>query len=498
MPSVITRRTVGAFALSLVLVASSTSGATPATDDPVPDDVAPDAPIGLAECDEGSAPETGVQGQVPREDRISKRSRDPYTCNLEKLGDLQGSGAGILSAKYENCVFFGSFGPSLLTGRPGVQVIDVSDPESPRHVRTLRSPAMAAGTWETLKVNEERGLLAAVGTTALIGALKFDVYDISSDCTDPQLTNGIAGSDTISAPVDVLGHEGNWSPDGRTYYATSTGGGWLTAIDVEDPAKPRKIWSGSTGFGNHGLSVSDDGNTLYGVTLFPGGVQIFDVSSIQDRHGHPRPQEIGSLSWDDGELTQHTIPITQDGREYLVVVDEAGGGSARILDIEDPTSPELVRNIRLEINRPEHHDKRRADTGGDGLWGYEAHYCNVDRRDEPTALGCGFVQSGIRVFDIADVRKPQEIAYYNPGGIGGGPENLLRLANSPHALVVLAPPLISFRDLSLSNLIGTVQPDMNTDWCMSPPFFVGDDQLWFTCSDNGLITTRFTDGAGRT
>ncbi len=460
------------------------------------DEPAPDSPIGLADCGPGSAPETGVQGQVPRADRLSGRSLDPYSCNVEKLGQFQGSGAGIVSARYENCVFLGSFGTSLLNGQAGVQVIDVSDPAEPRRVRTLKSPAMKAGTWETLKVNEERGLLAAVGVTALVGAFTFDVYDVKDDCTNPRLTNGVAGSTRISAPLSVVGHEGDWAPDGRTYYATSTGGGWVTAIDVSDPTRPRKIWGGSTGLTNHGLSVSDDGNTLYGTTLLPGGVQVLDVSSIQDRSSYPRVRQIGRLRWSDGELTQHTIPITQDGKPYLVVVDEAGGGSARVLDIADPRNPRLVRNIRLEINRPEHQDKRRADTTGNGLWGYEAHYCTVDRRDDPSVLGCGFVQSGIRVFDISDVRRPSEVAYYNPGGIGGGAENLGRLGNSPHALAVIAPPLISFRDLSLANLVGTVTPNLTTDWCMSPPFFVGDDQMWFTCSDNGLVTTRLTNGVG--
>ena len=481
------RTALAVIMLAAALAAPATVGASAAPP-------APDAPIGLADCGPGSRPETGVQGQVPKADRTSGRSREPYSCNVRKVGQVQGTGAGIVSARYRNCVFLGSFGTSMLTGQAGVQVVDVSDPANPRIVRTLRSSAMKSGTWETLKVNEERGMLAAVGVTALVGAFTFDVYDIKDDCTNPRLLNGAAGSTSISAPIAVIGHEGDWAPDGRTYYATSAGGGYVTAIDVSDPARPRKIWGGSTGLTNHGFSLSDDGRTMYGVTLIPGGVQVLDVSSIQDRAPYPRVRQIGSTTWSDGELTQHTIPITQGGKPYLIAVDEAGSGSARVLDLADPRSPRLVRNIRLEINRPEHQDLRRTDTSGNGVWGYEAHYCTVDRRDDPKLLGCGFVQSGIRIFDISDVRRPAEVAYYNPGGIGGGVENVLKLGNSPHALAVVAPPLVSFRDLSLANLVGTVTPNLTTDWCMSPPFFVGTSQMWFTCADNGLVTTRLTNG----
>lgn len=455
---------------------------------------AADGAVPEAICGPGSRPETGVQGQVPWADRKSGRSRQGYQCNLEAVGNVRGKGAGIVSARYRNCVFVGSFATSLVLARPGVQVIDVSDPAAPRVVRTLLSSAMAAGTWETLKVNAQRGLLVGVGTSVGIGALLFDVYDITGDCTNPRLLNKI-GNTSLSAPLAVLGHEGDFAPDGLTYYAASTGGGWITAVDLANPAKPRVAWAGSTGLTNHGLSVSADGRTLYAVSLVPAGIKVFDVSDVQERKSFPQVRQIGGLSWADGLLTQHTIPIIQNGHPYLVVEDEAGGGSVRILDMADPTKPTIVRRIRLQINMPANRNLRVADTGGDGVWGYEAHYCNVDRLIDPTALACGFVQSGIRVFDLNDVRSPKEVAYYNPPAIGGGPENLLKIPNSPHAIASILPPVVSFGSLGLTNLLRSVRIDMNTDWCMSPPAFVAPDQLWFTCSDSGFTAVRFTNDA---
>jgi hypothetical protein len=37
--------------------------------------------------------------------------------------------------------------------------------------------------------------------------------------------------------------------------------------------------------------------------------------------------------------------------------------------------------------------------------------------------------------------------------------------------------------------------NLTTDWCTSPPRFVGTDQLWVTCQDNGFLALRFTNGA---
>lgn len=453
--------------------------------------------VPAAECGPGSRPETGVQGQVPRADRSSGRSRQGYQCNLELVGKYQGSGAGVVSARYGRCVYMGSFGSSIPTAQRGVQVVDVSNPAAPRHVRTLRSPAMAAGTWETLKVNEERGLLAAVGTTAMVGPLLFDVYDLKADCTNPKLLNGLGGSGQLSAPIAVLGHEGDFSPDGRTYYATAGTGGWVTAIGLDDPSRPEVLYTGSVGLTNHGLSVSADGNRMYGVTAIPAGVQILDVSDIQARRPFPQLRQVGAVTWDDGLITQHTIPITSGGHPYLVAVDEAGSGSVRIVDIADETAPVVVQQIRLEINLPENAHLRAQDTGGDGLFGYEAHYCSVDRPTDPTALACGFIQSGVRVFDISDLSAPREIAYFNPPAVGGGVLTWLKLPNSPHALAIFSPQLLDQSSITLGSLIDAVKPEMNTDWCVSPPWFVGGNQLWVTCSDNGVMTLELTNSVYR-
>lgn len=477
-------------AAAVALAAGMASGSASAGD-PVEEGIA------RADCGPGSSPETGLQGQVPAADRRSDRSSQGYSCNLELLGQYQGKGAGIVNPTYEHCAYMSSFNSGILQGsRSGVRVIDASDPTAPQHTATLASTAFKNSTWESLKVSSERGLLVGVGAQLIpgVGLGAIDVWDVSQDCAVPTLLNGTGrGQSTKFAPV--VAHEGQFAPDGRTYYSTIAYAGLLTATSLDDPANPKVVFTGAAGLTNHGMSFSDDGRIMYGVTAVPAGLQIIDVSDIQDRKPRPRLRLISQLQWgDDGLFSQMTIPFTSDGHPYVFVVDEAGNGGVRLVDLADITKPKVVRKYRLEIGRAENVRARQADVGGDGLFGYEAHYCTLDRPVDPTALACGYFQSGLRVFDIRDVMDPKEIAYYNPPAQKG--KTLLDLPNSFHAVGVLGPPALSFQSLSLQSLADSVlRVGMTADWCTSPPEFKNGDQLWATCGDNGFMALRFTNDA---
>ena len=450
--------------------------------------------------------EPAAQGEVPLADRNSGRSQLGYRCNLELLGQFQAQGAGWQNAWYDHCDYFDtktSIDPTKFPNgggngqtSPGVQVIDGSDPAHPVRTVNLDTPAMD-GPWESLKVNQKRGLMAGVGGFGgdVAGPLYFDVYDVKSDCAHPKLLS--------STPTDLPnGHEGNWAPDGLTYYGSSLGG-TMAAIDVSDPTspKPLAVFPSVTQPGslNHGLSLSDDGNTLYATSIGglangvgANGLEIFDVSAIQSRSAAPVPIHVSSLYWTDGSTAQHTIPIFYGKHPYLVFVDEGGGntvgsgtsgvpaGASRIIDIADPLHPTIVSVLRLEIQTVPNATPNQADIAGNGNFGYEAHYCAVDQEVDPTALACGYFQSGIRVFDIRDPAHPAEIAYYNP------PAQVQKhgtLNGSEH-------------DGGSTN---SQPPNDSTDWCASQIRFYqapdGSYQLWAQCQDNGFMALRFTNAA---
>lgn len=436
-----------------------------------------EGPVPRAECGSGSRPETALQGEVTIADRESGRSSEGYTCNLEQVGNYRGEGTQWQFAGYGDCAYYGTRVHGSQEKR-GTVVVDASDPANPRFSTNLTSPAML-DAWESLKVHEGRGLLGGVlGSGPLPYGGYFDVYDVAGDCAHPRLL--------ASLPVNGLGHEGDWSPDGRTYYATGfSGPGSVTAIDVSDPESPRRITTFLAPSLVHGLGVSPDGKRLYlahinedwavvvafadrGVTT-SNGLGIYDVSEITERKPNPQVKLISKLTWTDGAAGQHATPITSEGKPYVVFVDEFLHGGPRIIDVSDETKPRVVSKLKLEIQMP--HNKALAasettynnENGGMFPFGYNSHYCNTDRVENPTILACSNFESGLRVFDIRDVHAPREIAYFNPGGDG---------TRSP------------------GSWGGTT-----SGYTSAQPRIIAErSEIWFTDHDRGFYVVRFTNG----
>lgn len=443
-----------------------------------------EGPVPRAECGPGSLPETDLQGRIPRADRDSGRSQEGYRCNLELLGQYQGQGTTWVSQSYRTCAYHGQAAPtSLGTDLPGVHVVDVADPAAPVLSTRLTSPAFLGNPWESMKVNPRRGLLAGTFVGSLIGTGSFDVYDVGADCAQPRLLNSVAGSDLgVGAGATLLAHEGGWSPDGNTYWSTGGQPGVVTAIDVTDTSVPSIVFSGLVAPNNHGLAISEDGTRLYLASIDPTGLRIFDVSEVQARQSDPQVTELGSVFWDDGDNGMQPTLVSYDGRSHVLFVDELGGQVAKIIDVGEEIAPQVVAKLKLEIHMDEASDARAEDLGDNGtdngLFGYEAHYCAVDRIADPTMAACGYFSSGVRVFDIRDPHAPREIGYFNPPAQVGRAGDL---PGSEHAQGVVGG--------GGSAAIN----DMTTDWCSSPPRFVGRDQLWVHCQDNGFLTLTFTN-----
>lgn len=429
-----------------------------------------EGPVPRAQCGPGSLPEIDIQGRVPLEDRESGRSLQGYSCNLELQSQYQGGGANWQFAWYEDCGYYST----NFESRKGVVVVDASNPAEARFSQSLTSPAML-DPWESLKVDERRGLLAAVAAWdgGGNGPVYFDVYDVARDCARPGLK--------ASVPMNIpIGHEGNWATDGETYYGSSLWTQTITAIDVVNPEQPVALTVLPQG--THGLSSSPDSTRLYLAspgTLTPtsstaNGLVMLDVTGIKNRIPGARATTISTLTWDDGATAQHTIPIWYGGKPHIVFVDEGGHGAARIIDISDETHPKIISKLKLEIHMPDAQAASDVDCANSGTFCYEGHYCNVDQAHDPTVLGCGYFESGLRVFDIRDPYSPREIAYYNPPAlIDPGPA-------SQHA------------NGALPRGLGT---DLTADWCSAQVRFVKErGELWSTCQDNGFMILKFTNG----
>ncbi|WP_433733552.1 LVIVD repeat-containing protein [Nocardia sp. CA-129566] len=459
-----------------------------------------------AECGPDASPESGLQGDVPADDRNSGRSSQGYRCNVRQIGGYSGRGGAISSVSFENCVYVGTFFPGNLLGpEQGVQVLDISDPTAPVLTATLNEPAMLAGTWESLKVNAERKLLVGAGAPVLTGAGLLSVYDIS-DCAHPRLLNPGPGT-SLNMPLPITAHEGGFSPDGNTYWSSGVAPGLVSAVDLTDPAHPRVIWQNLPGFSMHGFGFSPDGNTMYLANNF-GGLMVMDISAVQRRDPNPQVRQLANITWTDGWATQHNIPVSYDGKPYIFATNEAGSGGVKLIDVSDGADPRIVNTIKLEIDLPENEDVAMASAAGGSLFGYDAHYCAADRPTNPTALACSWTSSGIRVFDVRDPFAIREIAYYNPPARTG---HNTELTNSPHALAsIIGPPLLAGPTVVQTMLRGQFDlsqatgprsgmlafGDLSTDWCFSAPEWRGN-QLWTTCADNGFLALQLDSGVYR-
>jgi hypothetical protein len=415
-------------------------------------------PVPRAVCAPGDTPERGVQGRLSSEDARGGYAANGITCNTEIVsrfgtpGVTGGAGGykvhrfvddhGRECAYYDTTLLAPLNAPKVATDLVGVIVLDMTDPAAPVKTANLVTPAMLS-PHESLSINEARGLLAATAGNPVFKPGQVDIYSIREDCRNPILLS--------TTPTGLIGHEAAFSPDGKTFWVTSTNLGFITAIDVTEPALPSVVWT-TRGIGIHGFSISDDGTRFYGANAANRGLTILDVSQVQARVPQPVVTQVAHVSWPTVSIPQHTIPVTIGGDPFLIEMDEfAAGptgdptskiGAARIISILDETAPAVVSDLRLEIHEPENIAASRDDPGAQwGLGGYTGHYCAVPRREEPGIVACSFILSGLRVFDISDPYAPKEIAYFNApiapaDGVPGGSSSSI----TPHAAYAMSAP----------------------------------------------------------
>jgi hypothetical protein len=526
-------------ALKAIVIGLSFAGVVAAGDDDRRGERdAPPLTVPKAKCGPNDHPESALQGQVPAAARAA--GFKGFNCNLELVGQLRGDGANWQSTQFKQkirgqsrhdddddneddgnrtrvCGFHGTASAARsLPGRTnfGVRVLDLTDLRNPTITTFLNSVAMH-DPWESLKTNSRRKVLGADNGQNGAGGPEIDIYDLSADCRTPQILASAAvgtGTDGSNVQAAIIGHEGNWAPDGLTYYVGNRAAqNAYAAIDTTDLTKPRLIANWTTGFQGrpvvHGMSISDDGNHGYFVTMgglnataiadltdpskpAANGLLVYDLSEIQARAPNPKPRLVSQLLWKDGSAAQHTINVKIRGKPYVVFVDEGGSGGvnsdaqrkgacaaglapypmARIIDISDETNPEIVSRLALEVHNPANCSQVLPDLAGLAIFTYGSHYCSVDNRHQATTLACGYFNSGIRVFDIRDPVRPKEIAYFNPAG------TVTPSPGSNH---------VSFGQWRAGG----------PDWCNAQVHLDATrGALWTTCQDNGVLVLKFREG----
>jgi hypothetical protein len=452
-------RRLGALTAAAALVALSSSAGSAQAADAFP-------PTPGVPCDAGSLPES-TQGRVPLSEVTSGRAAKGYTCNARELGQFGKTGgyrvesyvdkAGRICGYYDTTLLFPKDAVTAGSDGTGTYVMDMTDPTKPKYIRTLSTPAMQS-PHESLRLNQKRGLLAAVFGSPATNVGIIDVYDVTADCRNPVLKS--------STPLGVLGHESGFAPDGNTFYAGSLDAQTITAVDVADPVVPKVLWLTRL-YKAHGMSVSDDGNRLYIAERSDAfkGLTILDVTQVQKRVLNPTVPMVSRLTWPNVGTPQYAEPFTSKGHKYLMEIDEFGSkanvGAGRIIDLEDEKKPFVVSQLRLAVNQEAAQTgEQTKDPGASTAFqGYRGHYCSIPTRIDPTRVACTFIVSGLRVFDIADPTKPQEIAYFNAKIPAGDPGSFAMAA---------------------------------------PAFSPRKDEIWYSDGNHGFYAVKLTAGAKRT
>ena len=426
-----------------------------------------------ATCGAGSRPLAGEQGRVPSSAVNSPAAKRGWTCNLTEVAHSATPGGwrvwrytdphGHTCAYYDTSFAAPANLLSMVAGPGlGVVVLDMSNPAHPVHTATLTSLAMLS-PHESLNLNARRGLLAAEVGNALTTPSVFDIYSISADCRHPAL----------QAQMFVpTGHESGFSPDGRTFWAAG-GAGYIYAIDVSNPKRPKTVWRGA--YYSHGLNVSADGNTLYQTDPINGNIGLLDVSEIQARKPHPQVHDISRITWSTVSIPQNTEPFTSSGHHYLLEFDEFAfrfnpvtvddrAGAARIIDIDDPAHPRIISDIRLAVNqRAAHHaaDNDPAALPPATIFGNAFHYCALESQANPQLVACSALNSGLRVFNISDPAHPREVAYF------------------------VAPP-------KAGHLLGLLPGDLATS---QPAFDPARHEIWYSDAASGFYVVKLSASA---
>jgi hypothetical protein len=484
-----------------------------------------------ARCGPNDRPEGGLQGQTTLAERFASGPPRAYNCNLELVGQYTGEGAGVGFAITKRCAYVPQWlVPMPLVSvlkNPGLIVFDVSDPAKPKVAKYLRTPAMLHPN-ESPMIHLGRNLLIAQHFDEQdVYGKTTEVYDIS-DCLNPVLKfSGIIPG--------FIFHTGDFNREGTILWG-STGpvirdkfpdvGDRITALDVSNPSQPKIVAQWRTDdprlFRFHGLSVSDDGNTAYftigrhsysmvdgKVTPAPyQGIGILDVSEVQARKPNPQIRSISELFWGDNDVVhnQYIRPVTIKGRKYVfdnridgvissdakvhtgftyshprVSPEEAcrtgkpAWGYVTIIDIDDPKRPVRVSSLKLEVHEP----KNCLATAYDPVFGhgYSPLNCEPDNWQDARKMVCGFAEGGVRVFDVRDVKRPREIAYYKPPAVGSEPR--------------AASPYQTFREVS--GMTARANKFHSADGAIYPAFAKGGREVWFTSFDNGFQVLRFSD-----
>jgi hypothetical protein len=312
----------------------------------------------------------------------------------------------------------------------GLSVVDVTDPTSPRFVRFIPGPP---NTW-TLQVQVADGLM--------ITSLEKIPPGWGGDANGPYGEGFIIWS--LDDPEDPrqlghyktggLGTHRNYYDGGRYVHATAMPEGYdghiYQIVDISDPAAPKEVsrwwrpgqWlaggEGGVPFGTflHGGAYVK-GDRAY-LPYSAGGFVILDISDIR------QPKMVSDLPFSppfQAFIAVHTaLPLVD--RPLVIVnseaIEEQGNeplGYAGVVDISDEQKPRLISLFPQPEPSPEMGVATFYERPGRFGPHNQHQWQNQDvlLHDESVVF-LTYFNAGLRIYDLTNERRPQEVAYFIP------------------------------------------------------------------------------------
>jgi len=270
----------------------------------------------------------------------------------------------------------------------GFGFVDVTAPNDPVIIETISGPA---SLWHDVKV------IGAYAYGVSEGGAGVQVMDLSriDDGIVELVRNSTAGGHTTTHNI-VSNEEA-----GTLYLAgANIGNGGLIRLGLSDPERPSIVGGWTQMYVHDAQVVTWDSGPLAGREIafcasgFDGGFTQTGLR-IVDMTDPTSPEVLATLFYPNAGYS-HQVWLSEDQSTLYLndELDEQGGQvsvtTTRVIDVSDPTQPQLLGTFTSGKPAIDHNLYTH-----DGLI-YQANY-----------------RSGLRIFDAADPRDPVEIAFFD-------------------------------------------------------------------------------------
>lgn len=350
--------------------------------------------------------------------------------------------------------------------RPGVLIVDISEPSDPRVVGEISTPDTPAQgeTSRELRIWPQEGLLLVMsvscredlhdcGPARVTPAIRF--FDVSgAAATKPRLVSTYYPS--LEPHEFYLWQD----PDDRSrvllYLSTPYQGD--NGMIVTDISRAREgifdeivRWGAifperGAGGDLHSLSLSPDGTRAY-LAYLTDGFMVLDTSEVAAGHTDPELFLITDLSqrprWPGwGAHSAVGVP----GKAFALTTDEVYGGRraidgcpwgwVRLISISDETRPVVTSEFRLSHNQPAYCDD--VEERRDRLSSFSSHNPTLT----PNVAFISWHSGGLQAVDISDPSRPAQITEFLPEPLDAVATEDPALSSGPDKVVMWSYPII--------------------------------------------------------